>query len=148
EPHRVHGRRASPGGHAHHRSGGVAPSGPRGDPARLDSPADAGRRGCRLLARPGGRGARRRIGMRRVIVTTKPSWTRATGRIRAAWAAATGTGAAASVVLGVLVAICAFVVVALPRASLGYRTQVLQRLFRDASSAQTTVLADSDITGL
>ena len=31
--------------------------------------------------------------------------------------------------------------------SLGYRTQVLQRIFHAASSTQTTVLADADITG-
>jgi len=46
------------------------------------------------------------------------------------------------------VLVCAFVAVAVPRASLGYRTQVLQRTFHAASSAATTVLADADISGL
>ncbi len=59
-----------------------------------------------------------------------------------------GTGAAASLALAILVLICSFVAVAVPRASLGYRTQVLQRTFHAASSASTTVLADADISGL
>jgi putative ABC transport system permease protein len=59
----------------------------------------------------------------------------------------TGTGAAASVALALLVLVCVFIAVALPRASLGYRTRVLQRSFRTASSAQTTVLADASISG-
>ena len=60
----------------------------------------------------------------------------------------TGTGAAASIALGLLVLVCAFVAVSVPRASLGYRTEVLQRTFRAAPSTQTTVLADANITGL
>jgi putative ABC transport system permease protein len=60
----------------------------------------------------------------------------------------TGTGAAASLALALLVLVCTFIAVAVPRASLGYRTEVLQRAFRAASSAQTTVLADANITGL
>jgi putative ABC transport system permease protein len=59
----------------------------------------------------------------------------------------TGTGAAASVALALLVLVCAFIAVCLPRASLGYRTQVLQRALRAAPSAETTVLAEADITG-
>ena len=70
------------------------------------------------------------------------------GRIRRSWPAVTGTGAAASVALGLLVLVCTFIAVAVPRASLGYRTEVLQRAFRATSSAQTTVLADANITGL
>jgi len=73
---------------------------------------------------------------------------RATGRIRRSWPAVTGTGAAASVALALLVLVCTFIAVAVPRASLGYRTEVLQRAFRATSSAQTTVLADANITGL
>ena len=69
-------------------------------------------------------------------------------RITAAWAAVTGTGAAASLALAMLVLICTFVAVAVPRASLGYRTAVLQRSFRAAPSSATTVLADADISGL
>jgi putative ABC transport system permease protein len=49
--------------------------------------------------------------------------------------------------LAVLVLVSVFVAVAVPRASLGYRTRVLQRIFHAASSAQTTVLADADISG-
>ncbi len=68
-------------------------------------------------------------------------------RIAAAWAAVTGTGAAASLALAMLALICTFVAVAVPRASLGYRTAVLQRSFRAAPSSATTVLADADISG-
>jgi putative ABC transport system permease protein len=68
-------------------------------------------------------------------------------RAKAAWPAATGTGAAASVTLALLVLVCTFVAVAVPRASLGYRTAVLQDDFRTATSAQKTVLADGDLTG-
>ena len=46
-------------------------------------------------------------------------------RARAAWPAITGTAAAASVTLALLVLVCTFVAVAVPRASLGYRTAVL-----------------------
>jgi putative ABC transport system permease protein len=46
------------------------------------------------------------------------------------------------------VLVCAFVAVAVPRASLGYRTAVLQRSFHAASSSTTTVLADATINGL
>jgi putative ABC transport system permease protein len=68
-------------------------------------------------------------------------------RLRAFWRAATGSAAAASLVLAVLVLVGVFVAVALPRASLGYRTRVLQRIFHAAPSTQTTVLADADISG-
>jgi len=60
----------------------------------------------------------------------------------------TGTGAAASLALAMLVLVCTFVAVSVPRASLDYRTQALQRIFRSASSAQTAVVADANITGL
>ena len=69
-------------------------------------------------------------------------------RVTASGATVAGTGAAASLALAILVLICSFVAVAVPRASLGYRTQVLQRTFHAASSASTTVLADADISGL
>jgi putative ABC transport system permease protein len=69
------------------------------------------------------------------------------GGLGASWRAATGSAAAAGLMLGILVLVSVFVAVALPRASLGYRTQVLQRIFHSASSAQSTVLADADITG-
>ena len=69
-------------------------------------------------------------------------------RIAAGAAAVTGTGAAASVALALLVLVCVFVAVAVPRASLGYRTAVLQRSVRGLSSTATTVLADATISGL
>jgi putative ABC transport system permease protein len=68
-------------------------------------------------------------------------------RIRAGWPAVTGTGAAASVTLALLVLVCTFVAVAVPRASLGYRTAVLQRAFQAAGTAQKAVLADGDLSG-
>jgi putative ABC transport system permease protein len=69
-------------------------------------------------------------------------------RIAAGGTAVTGTGPAASLALALLVVVCAFVAVAVPRASLGYRTAVLQRSFHAASSSATTVLADATINGL
>src|SRR5499427_5485870 len=69
-------------------------------------------------------------------------------RARAAWPAITGTAAAASATLMLLVLICTFVAVAVPRASLGYRTAVLQQAFRAASTLQRAVLADGDLSGL
>ena len=82
-----------------------------------------------------------------------------TGRVRAprrglwrrgsaGWSAVTGTGAAASATLALLVLVCTFVAVAVPRASLGYRTAVLQQAFRAATAIQQTVLADGDLSGL
>jgi putative ABC transport system permease protein len=68
-------------------------------------------------------------------------------RARAGWPAVTGTGAAASATLALLVLVCAFVAVAVPRASLGYRTAVLQRAFQAADEAQQAVLADGDLSG-
>jgi putative ABC transport system permease protein len=68
-------------------------------------------------------------------------------RARAAWPAITGTAVAASVTLGLLVLVCTFVAVAVPRASLGYRTAVLQQTFHTASAAQEAVLADGDLSG-
>jgi putative ABC transport system permease protein len=60
----------------------------------------------------------------------------------------TGTGAGASAALAILVLACTFIAVAVPRASLGYRTQVVQQVFRAASAQQKTVLADADLAGL
>src|SRR5215831_19658320 len=67
-------------------------------------------------------------------------------RVRAAWSAVTGTGAAASATLALLVLICTFVAVAVPRASLGYRTAVLQRTFATLPAVQKTVLAEGDLS--
>jgi putative ABC transport system permease protein len=67
---------------------------------------------------------------------------------RTAWPAMTGTAAAASVTLALLVLVCTFVAVAVPRASLGYRTAVLQRAFSTTQPSQKVVLADGDLSGL
>jgi putative ABC transport system permease protein len=69
-------------------------------------------------------------------------------RARAAWPAVTGTGAAVGATLALLVLTCTFVAVAVPRATLGYRTAVLQQTFADAPAVQKTVLADGDLSGL
>ena len=68
-------------------------------------------------------------------------------RARAAGPAVTGTGAAASATLALLALICAFVAVAVPRASLGYRTTVLQRAFAGVPATQKMVLGDGDLSG-
>ena len=67
------------------------------------------------------------------------------GRIRTSWPSVTGTGAAASAALAILVLVCAFIAVAVPRASLGYRTQVLQRIFRAAISTQSVADASAAV---
>jgi putative ABC transport system permease protein len=74
-------------------------------------------------------------------------WAGLRNRASAAWPAVTGTGAAASATLALLVLICTFVAVAVPRSSLGYRTAVLQRTFAAVPAAQKTVLADGDLPG-
>ena len=71
----------------------------------------------------------------------------AAARMKAALSSVTGTGAAATIALALLVLVCTFIAVSLPRASLGYRTQVLHRAIRAAPSSQTTVLGDADISG-
>src|SRR3984893_16163807 len=80
-------------------------------------------------------------------VTARRQRPAVSGRTGATWAAVTGTGAAGSAALAILVLVCAFIAVAVPRASLGYRTQVLQRIFRAASSSPTTILADAAVSG-
>jgi putative ABC transport system permease protein len=62
-------------------------------------------------------------------------------------AAIAGTGGAATVALALLVLVCAFVAVAVPRASLGYRTGVLQRIIHGASAAERSVYADGQTSG-
>src|SRR5690348_18397185 len=69
-------------------------------------------------------------------------------RIAASWVAATGAGTAASLALAILVLAGAFIAVAVPRASLGYRTQVVQRILQAAPSQQTAVLGDANVSGL
>ncbi|MGN6174381.1 MAG: hypothetical protein ACTHPS_15790, partial [Streptosporangiaceae bacterium] len=79
------------------------------------------------------------------VTTARPE---PSGRIAALGPAVTGTGVAASFALAVLVLVCAFTAVALPRASLGYRTESLQRIFRAAPAEQKTVLGDANLSGL
>ena len=69
------------------------------------------------------------------------------GRITASWVAATGAGTAASFALAILVLAGAFIAIAVPRASLGYRTQVVQRILHAAPSQQTAVLGDANVSG-
>jgi putative ABC transport system permease protein len=68
-------------------------------------------------------------------------------RAGAFWETAAGTGVAASAALSVLILAGVFIAVAVPRASLGYRTQVLQRIFQAASSTQKAVLGDAALAG-
>ncbi len=70
-----------------------------------------------------------------------------TGRLRARWAALTGTGGAASVALALLVFGCVFVAVAGPRQSLGYRTSALQSSLAAAPPLVRSVTVTSDYTG-
>ncbi len=67
-------------------------------------------------------------------------------RIRALWYGTTGTGAAASIGLALLVFACTFVGVAVPRASLGGRTDALQRIFSTAGPAATTVTGNAELS--
>lgn len=66
-------------------------------------------------------------------------------RIRALWSGTTGTGAAASIGLALLVFACTFVGVAVPRASLGGRTAALQRIFSTVGPAATTVTGNAEL---
>ena len=56
----------------------------------------------------------------------------------------TGTGAAATVVLALLVLGCVFVAVAGPRESLATQTQALRKTFADASPLASSVVASSN----
>jgi putative ABC transport system permease protein len=64
---------------------------------------------------------------------------RAARRLRAAWSGLTGTGAAASIALALLVLACTFVAVALPRASLRSQTRAVQQLFASTGALGRTV---------
>lgn len=61
------------------------------------------------------------------------------GRLRAGWAGVTGTGAAASIALALLVFACTFIAAYLPRASLTSRTAALQETFSAASQLDRSV---------
>ena len=65
------------------------------------------------------------------------------GRLRAGWAAVTGTGAAASIALALLVFACTFIAAYLPRASLTSRTEALQQTFAAGSQLDRSVTASS-----
>ena len=65
-------------------------------------------------------------------------------RLTARWAALTGTGAAASVSLGLLVFFCVFVAVAGPRDSLGLRTHAFRQVLSTAPVTARSVAATLD----
>ena len=67
-------------------------------------------------------------------------------RLTARWAALTGTGAAASVSLGLLVFFCVFVAVAGPRDSLGVRTHAFRQELSRAPVTAKSVAATLDFT--
>jgi len=67
-------------------------------------------------------------------------------RPKARWAALTGTGAAASVSLGLLVFFCVFVAVAGPRDSLGVRTHAFRQELSAAPVTSKSVAATLDFT--
>jgi putative ABC transport system permease protein len=63
----------------------------------------------------------------------------AAGRLSAAWKLLTGTGAAASAALALLVLGCVLVSLAVPRASLGQRTQALRQILTPLPAVGTAV---------
>ena len=66
--------------------------------------------------------------------------------MKASWAVLTGTGAAASASLGLLVFFCVFVAVAGPRDSLGVRTHAFRQLLTAAPVTAKSVAATLDFT--
>jgi putative ABC transport system permease protein len=69
-------------------------------------------------------------------------------RLRRVWRLLTGTGAAASIGLGLLVFTCVFLAVAAPRESLALRTGALRHALTTASLLTTTVAATADYTDM
>jgi putative ABC transport system permease protein len=67
-------------------------------------------------------------------------------RLKARWAGLTGTGAAASVSLGLLVFFCVFVAVAGPRDSLGVRTHAFRQALSATPVTAKSVAATLDFT--
>ena len=65
---------------------------------------------------------------------------------RRAWIAISGTAAAASLGLALLVFTAVFISVAIPRANLGQRTRALQRVLAAAPATSTAVLGDLSYT--
>ena len=66
-------------------------------------------------------------------------------RLKAKWAGLTGTGAAASVSLGLLVFFCVFVAVAGPRDSLGVRTHALRSFLPISKAAHRSCNSSIEI---
>lgn len=69
-------------------------------------------------------------------------------RLRAVWRLLTGTGAVASLGLGLLVFTCVFLAVAAPRESLALRTGALRHALTTASPLTTAVAATTDYTDM
>ena len=69
-------------------------------------------------------------------------------RLRAAWITLTGTGAAASVALGLLVFVAVLASIAIPRESTGLRNSALQRVIAAAPVAQRSVIATVSLSTL
>jgi len=69
-------------------------------------------------------------------------------RLRRVWRLLTGTGAAASIGLGLLVFTCVFLAMAAPRESLALRTGALRHALTTASPLTTTVAATADYTDM
>ena len=65
---------------------------------------------------------------------------------RRGWIAISGTAAAASLGLALLVFTAVFISVAIPRANLGQRTRALQRVLAAAPATSTAVLGDLSYT--
>lgn len=68
-----------------------------------------------------------------------PAQRRRPDRLPAAWSQLTGTGAAASIALALLVGVCVFICVAAPRASLQYRTHALQRMLAALPATESSL---------
>jgi len=66
-------------------------------------------------------------------------------RVRAAWVALTGTGAAASVAFGLLVFVSILASLAIPRESVGLRNQALQRVIAAAGPVDRSVTVTPDL---
>jgi putative ABC transport system permease protein len=71
-----------------------------------------------------------------------------TPRPRAAWVTLTGTGAAASVALGLLVFASVLASLAIPREGVALRTVALQRVIASSAPADRTVVGTASVTGL
>ncbi|MGE5136265.1 MAG: hypothetical protein ACM32E_25545 [Gemmatimonadota bacterium] len=66
-------------------------------------------------------------------------------RQRPGWRAVAGAGAGASLALGLLLAVCTFIAVAMPRASLGYRSAALHHVLASLPASEKVVLGGADL---